>query len=182
MVDLKDQLCYEVKKGDVESIRALLDQGVDVNSRNFCQETPLIVASCRGDAAIIAFLLDRNAHVESANDDGETPLIIASRLGYLKIVKLLVSKKASIHHIDHDGESSLFTAAIHGHLQVCKYLISIGARLDGTSDLGTLPYNYGCRASYPLSSDTWADHIASLYQALQDGPHPSQVQRRKEQL
>ncbi|MBW2570449.1 MAG: caspase family protein [Deltaproteobacteria bacterium] len=52
-------------KGDINSVKALLDQGVDVNE-SFYSETPLMLASYYGHIEIVKMLLDRGADIDKA--------------------------------------------------------------------------------------------------------------------
>ncbi|CAN0052442.1 unnamed protein product [Choristocarpus tenellus] len=54
-------------KSDIEGVKALLDEGYNVNSKDSCQDTPLHAASSRKGVAVVQLLLDRGAVVNSRN-------------------------------------------------------------------------------------------------------------------
>jgi ankyrin repeat protein len=80
-------------RGDTATVRALLDEGADVNVKNEAGATPLMRAVSHVDTA--ALLLDRGANVNAKSDDGRTPLVIAAGLpGGAAIVTLLLDRGA----------------------------------------------------------------------------------------
>ena len=127
-------------------------------------------------------LVDGGANVSAENEVGETSAILASKGGHLDTLQLLVSRGADIHHRDQFGWSSLLEAAIHDHLSVCEYLLSLGADLMAVSnDNWTAIAHYGRSARPPLSPETKALRCAALEAWWAAGPHPSQVQRRRDE-
>ncbi len=80
-------------RGDTAVVRALVDEGADVNVKNEAGATPLMRAVYHVDTA--AFLLDRGATVDAKSDDGRTPLVIAAGVpGSVAVVKLLLDHGA----------------------------------------------------------------------------------------
>jgi len=96
-------------------------------------------------------------------------------------VEILVDAGADVTYVhSDDGWTALMSASIHDHLPVCEYLVSKGADLmapnnDGESALDM----YGRCVS--LSPDRLAVAHARLVASWRAGPHPSQVQRRKDE-
>ena len=178
-------------QGTIERVGALLDQGVFVNSRGGNGWTALIRAAARGHREIAALLLDRGANVNAKTSSRDTPAIWASSGGHLDTLQLLVSRGADIHHRSQAETSSLLYAALWDHLPVCEYLLSLGADLMAASDTNQTAYSdygrwaklahYGGYANYILSPETKALRIATLEACWAAGPHPSQVQRRRDE-
>ena len=71
------QLIGAVKARDHQSVRALLDQGADVNAREGDGATALHWAVERDDAELAETLLRAGADVAAANDYGITPASLA---------------------------------------------------------------------------------------------------------
>ena len=179
---LGQQLIDAATQGNIERVGALLDQGVLVDSRDGYQYTPLIWASFRGHRAVAALLCDRGADVNAENALGSTPVTRASYRGHLDTLQLLVSRGADIHHRDQFGHSSLLYAALWDHLPVCEYLLSLGADLMAVDNNNqTALAHYGVRANPRLSPETKALRVAALEAWWAAGPHPSQVQRRRDE-
>ena len=178
----EEQLCKAARQGTIERVGALLDQGVAVDSRGAFQWTPLLHASGRGHRAVAALLLDREANVNAESTSGFTPATLASGGGHLDLLQLLVSRGADIHHRGQYGYSSLLCAALNDRLPVCEYLLSLGADLmAANNDNYTALTQYGLYAVSRLSLETKVLHRATLQKAWENGPHPSQVQRRRDE-
>ena len=179
---LGQQLIDAAQQGTIELVGALLDHGVAFDPRGYHQWTPLMRASHRGHRAVAALLVDRGANVNARDICENTPAIYASIGGHLDTLQLLVSRGADIHHRNQGGFSSLLCAALRDHLPVCEYLLSLGADLMAASnDNMTALAHYGFRANPSLSPETKALRVAALETWWAAGPHPSQVQRRRDE-
>ncbi len=84
-----------VEKGDINGVKALLDQGADVNE-SFYGETALMLASCYGHIEIVKMLLDRGADVNTVRGGGWSALSSAASGRHTDIVKLLLNRGADI--------------------------------------------------------------------------------------
>jgi ankyrin repeat protein len=71
-------LTFAAREGDLESARALLDAGADVNQTTEYNWTPLLTAINNRNYRLASFLLDRGADPNIANKGGWTPLYLAT--------------------------------------------------------------------------------------------------------
>lgn len=93
-IDRKVRLMYLANEGDLDGIREILDQGVDVNFRDIDDRTALHVAACQGLTDVVSLLLDRGAAVDSKDRWGSTPLADAIYYKYHDVIKLLEERGA----------------------------------------------------------------------------------------
>jgi ankyrin repeat protein len=63
------------QRGNLNRIRQLLDQGINVNTVDKGGWTALCQAAYNGHKDILQLLLDRGAHTEKADPIGNTPLL-----------------------------------------------------------------------------------------------------------
>lgn len=76
--------------GDTDTVRALLDEGIDINARNeVFGHTALIVAARLGYTDTVRVLLEKGADVNATDKYGTTALHWAEKNGHKDIVKLL---------------------------------------------------------------------------------------------
>ena len=68
------RLIDAAKRSDVEAVRALVEQGLDVNARAADGATALHWAAYRGRVELIQLLIRSHAAVDATNDLGVTPL------------------------------------------------------------------------------------------------------------
>ena len=59
--DLGEQLLGATRKGDLVSVKRLLDQGANINTRTRYDSTPLFFACDRGYVEIVQLLIERGA-------------------------------------------------------------------------------------------------------------------------
>ena len=87
-----DQLIAAVESGDIEKLKSLIDQGVDIDETVYGKfSPPLALAVKMGNRAVIEFLLNNGADPNVADTDGCSMLSIALKEGHLEIVKLFLS-------------------------------------------------------------------------------------------
>lgn len=98
------QLNSAVSQNDIQTVTALLDQGMNINDQSTLTGfAPLQVAAMRGNLDMVRLLLDRGAQIDirlpdSGNENGNdnTPLLLAIRAGHYDVVRLLLERGASI--------------------------------------------------------------------------------------
>jgi hypothetical protein len=113
-----EKLLAAARKGDVATIKALLDAGTDVNSKNRYGATALSYAADKGNIEVIRLLLDRGADVNVKDSFyGSTPLSWAVSKGYTEVVKALIEKGAK------DYEQALVFAADNRHIEIVKLIL-----------------------------------------------------------
>jgi len=93
--DSGEDLLAAVRKGDAPRVKALLEQGADVNAKSPYGATGLFFAADRGNMEIMKILLDHGADVKVKDTFyGATAVTLAVNKGHVDIVILLLSKGA----------------------------------------------------------------------------------------
>jgi ankyrin repeat protein len=134
---LKAIINRELSAKQEGEIKALLDQGADINAMaappliSYSKYTLLGTASYYGRPEIVRLLLDRGAEVDKGgSDNGVTPLYAAVLKGHPEIVKMLLDKGAQVDKPRNNGETPLYTASDKGHLEIVKLLLEKGAQVN----------------------------------------------------
>ena len=98
-----------VEQGHGPVVSLLIDQGIDVESREASMfATSLHLAARNGHKDICNILLNHKARINARNRFELTPLTEAARGGYLEAVKLLVARDADINGSIDKGQRSLY--------------------------------------------------------------------------
>ncbi|MFY9609674.1 MAG: ankyrin repeat domain-containing protein [Blastocatellia bacterium] len=123
--DLSEEFFAAARKGEVAAVKALLDKGVNVNSKTRYGATALSYACDKGHLEVVKLLIDRGADLNSRDTFyGEVPLGWALSKGHAEIVKLLLDKGAA------GIERALTTGVQTGNVAIVKAVVEKGAKLD----------------------------------------------------
>ena len=87
--DLEQLLFVAIGRGDLNAIRALLNNGVDVEAKNAIGDTPLVHAAINGQAGAVRVLLARGANPNLPNVHGFTAMQVAAEHGREDIIDAL---------------------------------------------------------------------------------------------
>ena len=74
-------LLRAAREGDLKTVRAALDSGVDINARGRKKQTALHEAVLGGHPEVVKALIKAGADLELCNDDGWTARELAERHG-----------------------------------------------------------------------------------------------------
>jgi ankyrin repeat protein len=125
-----------LRQGELTKVRAAIEAGVDVNSRDADSNTLLMQAAVYATRADLEFLLAHGADVNAANKAGHTALMRA--MPDLAKIKLLVEHGANVNAVSSSGNTPLLLAAhIRSAEEVVRYLIQKGADLKAVGGTGS---------------------------------------------
>ena len=134
---------------DVDGVRSLIKQGVDVNAASADGTTALHWASYRDNLDAADLLIRAGARVDAANDLGATPLWIASTNGSAAMVRRLLEAGAHPNVALLLGETPLMAAARSGNPDVVAQLIEKGAGVNARGARGQTPLMWAVSERHP---------------------------------
>lgn len=115
---------------DIERMKKLINEGIDVNFRSKSGTTNLIFAAFCGYLDVVQLLLDNGADPNLQNNEGNTALMRAAYRGHIEIVRLLLEKGADPNLQNNDGNTALMNAIDKGHTEIVKLLLENGAQFN----------------------------------------------------
>ena len=118
---------------DREAVRALLDEGVDLNVARADGATALLWASHWDDVELVERLLAAGADVNAADDHGVTALERAAENASIAMVETLLAAGADVHAAQESGLTPLMTAARTGNAGVVRALVAGGADVNAAA-------------------------------------------------
>ena len=120
---------HAVKSGNLNRVKAFLNQGVPVNSRDEHGATPLHWAAWMGRLSVVQELLKRGAHVNPRTRSGMTPLHIASHI-HPYVVHALLKAGANPKYRTMNGKSisNFFPNALKTSRAVAKWQNTVRKR------------------------------------------------------
>ena len=134
------------RKGDLERVRQLIQDGQDVNRGDIYRETPLMKAAYNGHDQVVRELIRAGADVNGKNNIKQTALHWASRCGHSSVVKILAEAGANLNEHDWRGVTPLMDVAYRGHANVVVELIRAGADVSVVSSRELLSVAAGATA------------------------------------
>ena len=128
------ELVEESKDGNLERVKNLLKEGVDINFL-YDKWTPLIGASQYGHLEIVKLLLENGADINLGNKIGWNPLLVASRnsntTSNVETVKELLKYGADVDLRTNKGWTALMMSARYSNtdsnVETVKELLKYGA-------------------------------------------------------
>ena len=123
-----------VRSGDVPAVRALLDQGIDVEGAGGDGSTPLQWAVHEDRAALVELLLGAGADATATNRYGVGPAALAAENGNASILERLLDAGADPNATMPGGETLLMTAARTGDVDTVRVLLARGVDPNARED------------------------------------------------
>uniref|UniRef100_A0A7N4PPS2 Ankyrin repeat and kinase domain containing 1 n=1 Tax=Sarcophilus harrisii TaxID=9305 RepID=A0A7N4PPS2_SARHA len=117
-------LHFLVTEGNVEKVRLLLRQEVDVDCQTVEGYTPLIIAVQDQFSDLCMLLLSQGANPNLVDEDGWAPLHFAAQNGDDRIARLLLDHGAQVDAQEHEGWTALHLASQNNFENVARLLVS----------------------------------------------------------
>ena len=96
--------------GDIKKIREFLNSGVNINSKDFSNKTPLMYAAEDGAIEILDYLLKNGANINDIDIRGESALMIALKNHNIRAAKFLIESGADVSIINEEDKNILTIA------------------------------------------------------------------------
>ncbi|KAL3531396.1 hypothetical protein ACH5RR_010718 [Cinchona calisaya] len=166
---LTSLLWCSAKRGTAYFASALIEAGVDVNSRNSDGESAMSLAVKSGNIDVVQVLVESGYTIEHSVD---LFLHDAAAMNRLDLVEILCVgyQDIDLNSPDPEGQTALHVAAIHGHLEVVKFLVSKGSDPDVVDFEGWSPLHYATQEGHVEAVEFLLDHsISAKYSITREG-------------
>ncbi len=125
--DFTSELMTAAGNGKTAEVKALLDQGANVNARDSLGFTALMFAAKSGNTSTVKLLLENGADVNAKSRMlGYTALINAAAFGDEEMVRVLIAQGANVNARNDDGVTALTIAEEADKPANVKLLKSLG--------------------------------------------------------
>ncbi|XP_042882547.1 ankyrin-1-like isoform X4 [Penaeus japonicus] len=131
-----------IRKGETETVLALLEAGASPATLDQAGQSALQVAARYGAGNVVQALLSRRAEIDTSDNWGKTPLHEAAWYGQDDVVKILLENNASLAVHDKSGKVPLHEAVWFGRIGVVRTLLEHGADVNTVDDNGLTPLHY----------------------------------------
>lgn len=122
--EMNEQLFQAVERGEADTVRNLIRDGVNLNAQDSEGRTGIMIATHNNDVETAKILLEAGADVNIQNDMKDNPFLYAGAEGYLAILKLTIDAGADPTITNRYGGTALIPAAEHGYIDVVEVLLT----------------------------------------------------------
>lgn len=124
------ELVLAARYGQADTVRRLLDAGVDVDARDALGRTALMAVAGEGSSSLLRQLLERGADPALRDRGGADALVNAAIKGRLDNARLLLDAGAGLESRSPGGETALMAAIRADQPEVVDFLLARGANPD----------------------------------------------------
>merc|ERR1712094_30475 len=110
------------KRGDLQKLQAFLQDGKDVNAKDFKGVTPLGYAVGHDQLSIVKVLIDAKANVNEVDGAGNSAVHFAAGYGRAKVLEHLLARGAAVSKVNKMGLTPLAAAQQNKHQQIVAIL------------------------------------------------------------
>jgi ankyrin repeat protein len=131
--------------GDLAKVKALIEEGANVNAKNMWGETALHYAAEKGHKEVVELLIAKGADINAGRIEA---LQYAMDNGHTEVAIILINKGASVNPKTKSGWTPLHNAAYGGYKQVVEILLAKGAYVNSKDTKGYTPLNIAVDRDY----------------------------------
>lgn len=155
---------YAARGGKVDTVHALVMGGLDANTLDSHEYTPMHIAAQKGLTETVRKLLEHGGdHGLTANKfRGETPLHLAAGAGQVAVVLLLIEVGAEVNKKDRMGATALHYAAESSHIDTIIALVRHGAEINARDNNGWTPLHFAGKFGHTDAVNTILDLGADI--------------------
>ena len=124
--NMPNDLLIAAEQGDLNTVRELLDKGVDIKSTDGWSGTPMMYAAGNGHTAVVELLLSRGADLNEHSRMSRTPLMWAAQRGQDATVRFLLQRGAKLDLRDREEKTALMLAEEEGKTNTATLLKAAG--------------------------------------------------------
>lgn len=123
-IDMNEQLIQAAERKETETIKRLIEEGVDINTKDSEGRTATMIATYHNDVDTAKALIKAGADVNIQDNMKNNPFLYAGAEGYVEILKLTIEAGADPTITNRYGGTALIPASEHGYVDVIKELLT----------------------------------------------------------
>ncbi len=131
-----DKWFIATKKNDVNTIKNLLKNNLNIEVRNKKQQTALHVATQHNALEVIELLIQHHCDLEAKDKEQRTALHIAAENGTTEAAEILIKNGSHIEAKMSDGATPIIHAVGNKKRQMVLLLLKSGAKVDAKDESG----------------------------------------------
>ena len=133
---LNAKLIEAVNGDELESVRALVKAGADLEARDSHQRSPLLLAAAADLCDIARLLVTLGADPDALDDRHDTPWLVTGVTGSVSMLEVLLPAEPDLTIRNRYGGISVIPAAERGHVDYVRRVVETGIDVNHVNDLG----------------------------------------------
>ncbi len=133
---LNQRLLATAAVGDAVGVRDTLQAGADIETRDLCRRTALLLAACGDHVEVAEILVAAGADPDALDQQSDTPWLVTGVTGSVRMLKALLRANPDVTITNRYGGVSLIPACERGHVAYVREVLKTGIDVDHVNDLG----------------------------------------------
>ncbi|WP_300367482.1 ankyrin repeat domain-containing protein [Brachyspira sp.] len=121
-IENSDSIHIACLYGDLSKIKRLIASGVNINSKDFSNKTPLMYAAEDGAIETIEYLIKNGANINEIDVRGDSALIIAVKNNNIKASQILIENGANLEIKNEDYKDALNIAKDMEYKEIIDFI------------------------------------------------------------
>jgi ankyrin repeat protein len=130
------QLIRSSERGDVETIKSLLNEDVYIHAQDKEGRCALVAAAYRNHLEIADLLIAAGADVNMKDNTLQSAYLISTSDGFTELLKKTLEAGADVHCTDSYNGTGLIRAADRGHVEIIRELLKTDIRVNHINRIG----------------------------------------------
>ncbi|HEX2544901.1 MAG TPA: ankyrin repeat domain-containing protein [Ramlibacter sp.] len=123
-------------RGDLPTVRRLLDAGASVAQRDERGRTAVLAATAGNHVEVVRYLISRGADVNAQDDQRDSAFLLAGARGHTEIVRATLAAGADLKSTNRYGGTALIPACHYGHVETVELLLTTPIDVNHVNNLG----------------------------------------------
>ncbi|XP_078418036.1 CARD- and ANK-domain containing inflammasome adapter protein [Cetorhinus maximus] len=136
---LANALFKAVQKNLSGTVGIIIEQGININTRNGMQYTPLLLAAELGHAESVKILINKGACLHERTPNMDSALHLAVQTGSLSVARLLIDQGMDANIIGSNNQTPLHVASFHNQRPMIETLIAGGSKVNAVTKEAVTP-------------------------------------------
>lgn len=131
-------LVAAAERGDMPTLRRLLDAGADANARDRRRRNAVLAATQGRHDAAARLLIERGADVNAQDEIEDSAFLLAGASGLTEIVRAALGARPppDFKRLNRYGGTALIPACHHGHVETVRLLLTTPIDVNHVNRLG----------------------------------------------
>lgn len=122
--ELISEFLLAAQQGDVNALKACLENGVDINGVNRQGRTAITLASLNKHYDAVSFLMAAGADIDKQDETCFNPFLLSCLNNDLTLLRIILPAKPDLNRLTRFGGVGITPASEKGHVEIVRELVT----------------------------------------------------------